>query len=118
MFTMDAESTRKGFSALAAVVIVSASALVLDQAHVAAAPAGTVEVGELTLVNEAEMAAVTLPEVTVVAKRETRPSTQFAATTALPEIVVVAKRVGGMVAQHRAGQHSALNAGAEGALLK
>ncbi|MGH8250391.1 MAG: hypothetical protein ACREVI_06795 [Steroidobacteraceae bacterium] len=118
MFTQVAESTRKGFSALVAVAIVSAGALVLDQAHIAAAPAGTVEVGELTLVNEAEIASVTLPEVIVVAKREARPSAQFAATTALPEVVVVAKRVSAMVAQQRAGQRSALNAGAEGALLK
>lgn len=118
MFTMVAESTRKGFSALAAVVIVSASGLVLDQAHVAAAPAGTVEVGELTLVNEAEIASVTLPEVTVVAKRDSRPATQFAAATALPEIVVVAKRVTEIVARQRAGRRSGLNAGTEGALLK
>lgn len=118
MFTMVAESTRKGFSALAALAIVATGALVLDQAHVAAAPAGTVEVGELTLVNEAEIASVTLPEVTVVAKRESLPASRFAAATALPEIVVVAKRINGMVAQKRSGRGSGLSAGAEGALLK
>jgi hypothetical protein len=118
MFTMVANSTRKMVSAVAAVAIVSAGALVLDQAHVAAAPAGSVEVGELTLVNEAEIASVRLPEVTVVARRATRPAAQFAATAALPEIVVLAKRVTGLVAQQRAIQRVGLDAGAEGALLK
>ena len=46
MFTMVAQNTRKTISAVAAVAIVSFSGLVLDQAHVAAAPRGTIEVGD------------------------------------------------------------------------
>jgi len=119
MFTLVAKNTRTAVSTVAAVVIVSLSGLVLDQAHIAAAPRGIVEVGELTLVNEAQMAAVTLPEVTVVAKRESQPHTVFAATAELPEIVVVAKRVATLVA-HTADPQSgpSVKSAAEGALLK
>ncbi len=95
MFTMVAENTRKTFSAVAAVAIVSFGGLVMDQAYLAAAPKGMVEVGELTALDGA-IALAQLPEVMVVAKREA--VTQFAATQ-LPEIVVVAKRVAQMVAQ-------------------
>ncbi len=95
MFTMVAENTRKTFSAVAAVAIVSFGGLVMDQAHLAAAPKGMVEVGELTALDGATTLAQ-LPEVMVVAKREA--ATQFAATQ-LPEIVVVAKRVARMVAR-------------------
>jgi len=95
MFTMVAENTRKTFSAVAAVAIVSFGGLVMDQAYLAAAPKGTVEVGELTALDGA-MTLAQLPEVMVVAKREA--ATQFAATQ-LPEIVVVAKRVAQMVAK-------------------
>ena len=48
MFTMVAESTRKAVSAAAAVAIVSFGGLVMDQAYLAAAPRGTIEIGELT----------------------------------------------------------------------
>ncbi len=110
MFTMVAESTRKTFSAVAAVVIVSASGLVFDQAHLAAAPRGTVEIGELTMVSEAQLAQVTLPEVVVVTRRES--ASGFAATTQLPEIVVVAKRIAQRMAKDGKGQPSpAINAG-------
>jgi len=95
MFTMVAENTRKTFSAVAAVAIVSFGGLVMDQAYLASAPKGTVEVGELTALDGA-IALAQLPEVMVVAKREA--VTQYAATQ-LPEIVVVAKRVAQMVAQ-------------------
>jgi hypothetical protein len=95
MFTMVAENTRKAFSAVAAVAIVSFGGLVMDQAYLASAPKGMVEVGELTALDGA-IALAQLPEVMVVAKREA--ATQFAATQ-LPEIVVVAKRVAQMVAQ-------------------
>jgi len=95
MFTMVAQNTRKTFSAVAAVAIVSFGGLVMDQAYLAAAPKGTVEVGELKALDGATVLAQ-LPEVTVVAKREA--ATQFAATQ-LPEIVVVAKRVAQLVAK-------------------
>ena len=120
MFTYVENSTRRTVSAMAAVVIVSLSGLVMDQAHLAAAPRGTVEVGELTPVNDAQMAAVTLPEVTVVAKRFSQGNAMFAATAELPEIVVVAKRVATLVAQSAAATEpgKSVNGAAEGALLK
>jgi hypothetical protein len=76
-------------STFAAVAIVSFNAVALDQAHIAAAPRGIVEVGELTLVEAAPMAAATLPEVAVVAKRERMSNAYLAGITKLPEIVVV-----------------------------
>jgi hypothetical protein len=117
MFTMVAQNTRKTISAVAAVAIVSFSGLVLDQAHVAAAPRGTIEVGELTSVSVGEMTFAALPEVVVVAKREPALNASFAATTQLPEIVVVAKRVARRVAQSDSDGPST-KADAEGALLK
>ena len=96
MFTMVAESTRKTFSAVTAVAIVSFGGLVMDQSYLAAAPQGRIEIGELTAVGNAGDTLAQLPEVVVVAKRE--PATYYA-TAQLPEIVVVAKRVAHMVAQ-------------------
>ncbi len=95
MFTMVAQGTRKTFSAAAAIAIVGFGGLVMDQAYLAAAPAGRIEIGELTALDGAT-ALAQLPEVMVVAKRE--DTTQFAAAQ-LPEIVVVAKRVAQMVAK-------------------
>jgi hypothetical protein len=97
MFTMVTQSTRKAFSAVAAIAIVGAAGLVMDQAYLAAAPRGTVEVGELTTLDAVQIAQVQLPEVVVLGKRE--PHAQLAATAELPEIVVVAKRVAQMVAE-------------------
>ena len=111
MFTMVAQGTRKTFSAVAAVAIVSFGGLVMDQAYLAAAPKGTIEVGELTPLDGA-IALAQLPEVTVVAKRDT--GTQLAAAAQLPEIVVVAKRVAQMVAKDDAARRApspSINAG-------
>lgn len=120
MFTLVAKSTRTAVSAVAAVAIVSFSGLVLDQGHVAGAPRGVVEVGELTLINEGQLASAMLPEVTVVAKRESREDATFAAMAQLPEIVVVAKRVASLVAQPNAAEQgkAVIKGSAEGALLK
>ncbi len=92
MFTMFAHSTRKVVSALAAVSIVSFSAMALDQGHIAAAPRGSVEIGELQPVNLMQMAAVTLPEVVVSGRRVEGPQGRFALRAELPEVVVVAGR--------------------------
>jgi len=100
MFTMVAQSTRKTFSAVAAVAIVSFGGLVMDQAYLAAAPRGTIEIGELTALGIAETAMAQLPEVVVVAKRATNA---YLAAVQLPEIVVVAKRVASMVANEDRG---------------
>jgi hypothetical protein len=96
MFTMVAQNTRKAFSAVAAVAIVSVGGLVMDQGHLAAAPKGTIAIGELTALGNTTATLAQLPEVVVVAKRES--ATYFAATQ-LPEIVVVAKRVATLAAQ-------------------
>jgi len=95
MFTMVAQGTRKTFSAVAAIAIVSFGGLVMDQAYLAAAPQGTVEVGELTALDGATFLAQ-LPEVTVVARRD---GVRQLAAVELPEVVVVAKHVAQMVAQ-------------------
>ena len=120
MFTMYTSSKRMTVSALAAVAIVSLHAVALDQGYIAAAPRGVVEVGELTLIDTTPMASVTLPEVTVVAKRVT-PDTYLAVTTELPEVAVVATRLAYLVAKattvERARPASAKDS-AESALLK
>ncbi|MEX1109605.1 MAG: hypothetical protein WEC00_11875 [Dongiaceae bacterium] len=121
MFTMISKGTRTVVSTVAAVAIVSFNGLVLDQAHLAAAPRGTVEIGELTPVDTTPIASVTLPEVTVIAKRESPADAYFTAVTQLPEVVVVAKRVARMVAKTSAADqaHSvSVKSSAEGALLK
>ena len=120
MFTMFTKNPQMAVSTVAAFAIVSFGALVLDQAHIASAPRGIVEVGELTLIDTTPIASVTLPEVTVVAKRES-PGSYFAVTTELPEVMVVAKRVAYMVAGANAAEqgHSAsAKSSIEGALLK
>ena len=104
MFTMVAESTRKTFSAVTAVAIVSFGGLVMDQAYLAAAPQGTIEIGELTALDNAGATLAQLPEVVVVAKRE---SATYYAAAQLPEIVVVAKRVAHMVAKDGDAQRTA-----------
>ena len=103
MFTMVAQSTRKTFSAVAAVAIVSFGGLVMDQAHLAAAPQGSIEIGELTAI-DGRATLAQLPEVVVVAKRE---SATYYAAAQLPEIVVVAKRVASMVAKDENKQRTA-----------
>ncbi len=111
MFTMVAESTRKTVSAVAAVAIVSFGGLVMDQAYLAAAPRGTIEIGELTALDTAATTLAQLPEVVVVAKRDFGT---YYATAELPEIVVVAKRVAHMVAKEDGAKHApapAINAG-------
>ena len=121
MFTMYTNSTRMAVSAVAAIAIVSFNAVALDQAHIASARKGIVEIGELTLVETAPLAAVSRPEVTVVAGHEAPAEASFAATTQLPEVFVVAKRVAYRVARSetRDQARSVRTKGStEGALLK
>ena len=92
MFTMVNESTRRSFSAMAAVTMVAFSGLTLEQGHLGALPQGTVEVGELTPVNLMQMAAVTLPEIVVTAERVQSARLADATIPVLPEVVVVASR--------------------------
>ena len=94
MFTMLTQNSRKTFSAVAAMTIVSLGGLVMDQAYLAAAPKGTIEIGELTALDGAT-ALAQLPEVIVVARRD---DARLFAAAELPEVVVVAKRVTQLVA--------------------
>ncbi len=105
MFTMVAQSTRMAVSAAAAVAIVSFGGLVMDQAYLAAAPEGTIEIGPLTALDAGTATLAQLPEVVVVAKRDF--GTAYASTTQLPEIVVVAKRAAHLVAKEDNAKHAA-----------
>jgi hypothetical protein len=112
MFTMVSKNTRMAVSAAAAVAIVSFGGLVMDQGYLAAAPRGTVEVGELTAIGGGATRLAQLPEVVVVGKRDF--GSHYAATTQLPEVVVVAKRIATLVAQDKDEPHRtspAINAG-------
>jgi hypothetical protein len=111
MFTMVTQGTRKTVSAVAAVAIVSFGGLVMDQGYLAAAPRGTIEVGELTALDTGAATLAQLPEVVVVAKRDFGT---YYATAELPEVVVVAKRVAHMVAKDDGAKYlpaPAINAG-------
>jgi hypothetical protein len=92
MFTMVTESTRRSFSAVAAVAVVAFAGLTLDQGHLGALPQGTVEVGELTPINVMQMAAVTLPEIVVTGQRIDSGSRQVATRQAelLPALAAAA----------------------------
>jgi hypothetical protein len=93
MFTMINESTRRIFSAFAAVAVVGFTGLALDQAHIAAAPRGVVEVGELVPVAAAQIAQVEFPEIEVTASRLAPAPTLFAGELPrLSELVVVGRR--------------------------
>lgn len=92
MFTMVAESTRRTVSAVAAVAVVAFSGLTLEQGHLGALPAGTVEVGELVPVNLMQLASVMLPEVVVTAERIASAQLADEQVPVLPEVVVTASR--------------------------
>lgn len=87
MFTNVAFEARKTLSGVAAAVVVAIGMVGLDQGHLAAAPAGTIEVGDPMPI-EAGMIAM-LPEITVTASR-LNDVAQFAM---LPEITVTASRL-------------------------
>ncbi|MCU0977097.1 MAG: hypothetical protein MUC71_12430 [Steroidobacteraceae bacterium] len=93
MFTMINESTRRMFSAFAAVAVVGFTGLAMDQAHIASAPRGVVEIGELVPVAEAQIAQVEFPEIEVTASRLAPSPTLFAGELPrLSELVVVGRR--------------------------
>lgn len=69
MLTMLSRNTQRSVSAVAAMAIVAFAMLAMDQAHVAAAPRGTITVGELTPVGLERLAQATLPEIVVTAQR-------------------------------------------------
>lgn len=69
MFRRYQSFSRQAASAAAAVAIVAFAGLTFDQAHLSAAPAGTVALGELTPIGLEKLAQATLPEVIVTADR-------------------------------------------------
>lgn len=120
MFTTLTSSTRMTVSSIAAVTIVSLSALTLDQGHIAAAPQGRVEIGELTPIGAEYQNLAMLPEVIVTAGRVR--ASRYAAVTELPEIEVVATRATARVAGNgrtvNPGKTAAAGAAATGVLLQ
>jgi hypothetical protein len=99
MFSMINESTRRVFSAFAAVAVVGFAGLAVDQADRASLPRGVVELGELLPVAEAEIAQVVFPEIEVTASRLAPSPTRFAGELPrLSELVVVGRREVSVVA--------------------
>ena len=80
MFSTYESTPRRIIGAFAAVAIVAPAGLGLDQAHLSAAPAGIVTVGELTPVGIERMAQVTLPEIVITVARPDATARHFAAS--------------------------------------
>jgi hypothetical protein len=68
MYTTSPYGIQRNLSAVLAAAIVAAGGVILDRAHLASAPEGIVEVGQLTSV-EAPAHIAALPEIVVTAKR-------------------------------------------------
>ena len=81
MLTMVTQTTRRSVSAVAAMAIVFFAGLTFEQGHMAAAPHGTVEVGELTMVGLEKLAHASLPEIVVTAGRSVQLATAQRADT-------------------------------------
>lgn len=124
MNTKMGRMVRHAVGVAAALVVVTAGAAALDQAHIASAPGGTVEVGPFEVVSIGTPATVgqvaTLPEVTVVASRIDVDGTKRLASSpvTLPEVVVSAKREAGEFVHAAVAVTVAVSQAAEGALLQ
>ncbi len=68
MYEANSNGIQRNLSAVLAALIVAAGGLIFNGAHLASAPKGTIEVGQLTLI-EAPAQVATLPEIVVTAKR-------------------------------------------------
>jgi hypothetical protein len=68
MYTTSPYGIHRNLSAVLAAAIVATGGVILDHAHLASAPEGIVEVGQLTLV-EAPAQIAALPEIVVSAAR-------------------------------------------------
>ncbi len=68
MYAANTINLHRNLSAVLAALVVAASGLVFDRAHLAAAPEGIVEIGQLSPV-EAPAQIAALPEIVVTAKR-------------------------------------------------
>ena len=67
MYEASTYGIHRNVAAVVAAAIVAVSRLVFDRAHMASAPEGIVEIGQLVPVEATQMAA--LPEIAVIAKR-------------------------------------------------
>ena len=68
MYTTSPFGLQRNLSAVLAAAIVATGGLILDRGHLAGAPEGIVEIGQLTLVEAAAQVAA-LPAIVVTAKR-------------------------------------------------
>jgi len=68
MYEASTYGIHRNVAAVLAAAVVAVSGLVFDQAHLASAPAGTVEIGQLVPV-EAETRIAALPEIVVIGQR-------------------------------------------------
>lgn len=68
MYEASAYGIHRNVAAVLAAAVVAVSGLVFDRAHLAAAPAGTVEIGQLSPV-EAPVLIAALPEIVVTGER-------------------------------------------------
>ncbi len=68
MYEASAYGIHRNIAAVLAAAIVAVSGLVFDRAHLASTPEGTVEVGQLTPVEDSILIAA-LPEIVVTGKR-------------------------------------------------
>ena len=94
MFSTYESTPRRIIGAFAAVAIVATAGLGLDQAHLSAAPSGTVTVGELTPVGIERLAQATLPEIVITAARPDASARHFAAGARSRSAGVVARSSG------------------------
>jgi len=94
MLTMITQKTQRSVSAVAAIAIVAFAGFTFDQAHLAAAPLGTVEVGELTPIGLERLAQVTLPEIVITAERPAAQGQRFATQTKSQRAGAVAAAAG------------------------
>ncbi len=68
MYEANAYGIHRNVAAVLAAAVVAVSGLVWDRAHLASAPEGTVEIGQLTPV-EAPVLIAALPEIVVTARK-------------------------------------------------
>lgn len=68
MYETSAYGTHRNLATVVAAAIVAVSGLIFDRAHLAAAPEGSIEVGQLEAV-WSPAAIATLPDIVVTAKR-------------------------------------------------
>ncbi len=93
MFTYFTRGATRSLSAVAAVVVVGLSGLVMERGHAGAVPAGRVELGELVPLSVGGEPLAALPELVVSASRlATLPGSVAAELPRLSELTIVGQR--------------------------